>query len=97
MYKHILCNKLILLWHFFTVHTCVGDVSETMPVKVKHLQSEVSGCCSKIQSLSLKLTEQDRDICGLREELRKLFDELAETRVAIMDIADELNKIPHRL
>lgn len=72
--------------------TCVGDVSDTIPVKVKHLQKEVSGCSLKIQSLSLKLTEQDHDICGLREELKKLFNELAETRVALMDIADKLTK-----
>ena len=66
---------------------------ENIPVKVEHLQREVCGCSSKIQSLSLKLNEQDHDICALREELRKLFNEISETRVAIMDIADKLTQI----
>ena len=68
-------------------------MSQIFPAKVEHLQREVSGCSSKIQSLSLKLNEQDHDICALREELRKLFNELAETRVAIVSIADKLTHL----
>ena len=62
------------------------DAPETIPVKVQCLQKDVSGCSSKIQSLSVILNEQGHDVCTLREELKKLFKELAETRVAIMDI-----------
>ncbi len=35
------------------------------------------------QSLSVILNEQGHDVCTLREELKKLFKELAETRVAL--------------
>ena len=66
----------------------VGDVS----FKVKHLQTEVSDCSSKIQTLSMKLMEQG-NICALMEELRKLFSELAEMKVAMRDIAEKLTQL----
>ena len=41
----------------------------------------------------MKLMEQDNDICALMEELRKLFSELAEMKVAMRDIAEKLTQL----
>ncbi len=71
--------------------THAGDAPE-----IQRLQKpDVSGCSLKIQSLSVILNEQGHDVCTLREELKKLFKELAETRVAEtrVDIADKLTQI----
>ena len=88
-YSSYTCKCMTIL--LYTLWT--DDVSETIPVEVKHLKKEMSGCSLKIHTLSLKLTEQDSDICALREELRKLLNELAETRIAMRDIVDKLTQL----
>ena len=55
---------------------------------VKQLQKEVQDYYIKICDISSKLTQQDNDISILKEELRKLLIELAETRITLKDIVD---------
>ena len=66
------------------------EISENLPVKIEYLQTEVKGCSSKIKNLSVKLSEQDQDISAMREELRQLLLELADTKTALRNIADKL-------
>ncbi len=54
------------------------------------LQKEVQDCYLKICDISSKLKQQDNDIFFLKEELKKLLTELAETKVTLKDIADKL-------
>ena len=56
---------------------------------MKQLQHEVQDCYTKISDISSKLKQQDNDISILKEELKKLLIELAETRVTLQDIVDK--------
>ena len=71
-------------------HRCEPGTPSSLPAEVQHLQKEVRGCSSKIQSLSLKINEQDSDISAMKEELRQLLLDLAETKITLRDIADKL-------
>ena len=62
----------------------------SLQLRVQHLQSDVKGYGSQIQSLSLKLNEQDQDISAIKEEVKQLLSELSETRIALTNIAEKL-------
>lgn len=57
---------------------------------IQQLQEEVQQCNTKIVQLSNRLLKQDDDITNLREELKMLLVELANTRVTLNDILRKL-------
>lgn len=57
---------------------------------MKDLHKDVQDCYTKISDISSKLQKQDDDILIIKEELKKLLSELADTRVTLKDIADKL-------
>ena len=66
------------------VHVFAGELH------VKELQKEVQDCYTRICNIYSKLKQQDNDIFILKEELKKLLTELAETRVTLTEIVDKL-------
>ena len=57
---------------------------------MKDLHRDVQDCYTKILDISSKLQKQDDDILTIKEELKKLLSELADTRITLKDIADKL-------
>ena len=73
-----------------TGETEILAAQNSLQLRVQHLQSDVKGYGSQIQSLSLKLNEQDQDISAIKEEVKQLLSELSETRIALTNIAEKL-------
>ena len=72
-----------------TGETEILAAQNSLQLQVQHLQSDVKGYGSQIQSLSLKLNEQDQDISAIKE-VKQLLSELSETRIALTNIAEKL-------
>ena len=70
--------------------TSIGAGGKQEQMKLHLLQEEVQNCHARICHLSSKLEQQDVAIIMLKVELRKLLNELAETRTTLKDIAIKL-------
>ena len=66
------------------VHVFAGELHE------KELQKEVLDCYTRIFDIYSKLKQQDNEMFILKEELKKLLTELAETRDTLKEIVDKL-------
>ena len=60
---------------------------------VYYLQNEVKGYSVQIQRLSMKVREQDEEICAVRKEVKLLLLELGQTRQSINGITKQLKTL----